>query len=151
KEADREAARQHAENLKWQAEEDTRAVQENVKTFRTILTGSLGVNLALDWEQLLDRRCVPPFPFSQPKPDRDQIRLHLFGPRPSDRLVASPVPEEPGFLEFFLPFLRRRRLEREAEAAEAFEKEKKQARAEFLKHLKEYEAREKEVVEAYNS
>jgi restriction system protein len=151
KEADREAARQHAENLKWQAEEDTRAAQENLETFRTILSGSLGVNLALDWEQLLDRRCVPPFRFSQPKPDRDHIRLQLLGPRPAERLVASPIPENPGFLELFLPFLRRRRLEREAEAAETFEREKKRARADFLKRLKEYESREKEVVEAYNS
>src|SRR5262245_55518826 len=110
KEAEREAARRHAENLKWQAEEDTRAGQESLETFRTILSGSLGVNLALDWEQFLDRRCVPPFRFSHPKPDRDQIRLQLLGPKPSERLVASPVPEKPSFLEFFLPFLRRRRL-----------------------------------------
>src|SRR5262245_31224995 len=50
-EAYRAAARQHAENLKWQAEEDTRIARENLETFRTILTGSLGVNLRLDWEQ----------------------------------------------------------------------------------------------------
>jgi restriction system protein len=151
KEADRETARKHTENLKWQAEEDTRATQENLKTFRTILSDSLGVNLALDWEQFLDRRSVPSFRFSHPKPDRDQIRLQLLGPKPNERLVASPAPEKPGFLEFFLPFLRRRRLERVAKAAETFEREKKRARAEFLKRLKEYESREKEVLEAYNS
>src|SRR5262245_16957353 len=73
KEVFREAARQHAENLKGQAEEDTRSAHENLETYRTILRNSLGVNLAPDWEQLLDRRCVSPFRFSQPKPDRDQI------------------------------------------------------------------------------
>jgi restriction system protein len=147
----KEADRQHAENLKLQAEEDSRAAQENIERFRTILTRSLGVNLAIEWEQLLDRRTVPPFRFSQPKPDRDQIRLQLLGPKPAKRLVASPVPEKPSFLEFFFHFLRKRRLEREAEAAEAFEREKKRARVEFLKRLREYESREKEVVEAYNS
>jgi restriction system protein len=151
KEADREAARQHAENLKWQAQEDTRDAQENLKPFRTTLTSSLGVNLALDWEQLQDRRCTPPFRFSQPKPDRDQIRLRLLGPKPTVTLVASPVPEEPGSLEFFLLFLRKRRLQREAEAAQTFEREKKRARVEFLKRLREYESREKEVLDAYNS
>jgi restriction system protein len=50
----------------------------------------------------------------------------------------------------FLPFLRTRRLEREAEAAETFEREKKRARASFLKRLKEYESGAKEVGEAYN-
>jgi restriction system protein len=151
KEADREAARQQAENLKLQAEEDTRAAQDNLETFRTILRGSLGVNLAPDWEQLLDRRCVRPFQFSHPKPDRDQIRLQILGPKPTERQVASPAPEEPGFLESLLPFLGRRRLEREAEATELFESQKKRARAEFLSRLREYESREKEVVEAYNS
>jgi restriction system protein len=151
KEADREAARQQVENLKLQAEEDTRSAQEDLETFRTILNRSLGVNLALDWEQLLDRRGVPPFRFSQPKPDRDQIRLQILGPRPSQRTVPVPVSEQPGFLEFFLPFLGRRRLAREAKAAEAFEREKKQSRAEYLKRLKEYVSREREVCEAYNS
>ena len=56
KEAERKTARKHSENLKGQAEEDTRAAQESFKTLRTILTSSLGVNLAIDWEQLLDRR-----------------------------------------------------------------------------------------------
>jgi len=151
KEADREAARQHAENLKSQAEEDTRRAQENLKAFRTILIKGLGVSLALDWEQMLDRRCVPPFQYSQPKPNRDEIRLQILGPRPTERHVAPPDPEKPGFLEFFVPFLRRRRLEREAQVADAFEREKKRARAEFLKRLKEYEAREKKVVDAYNA
>ncbi len=150
KDADRERARQHAENLRLQAEEDTRAAQENIERFRTILTRSLGVNLALDWEQFLDRRTMPPFRFSQVKPDRDQIRLQILGPKPGERLVASPIPEQPSFLEFFLPFLRKRRLKREAEAAEVYEREKKRARVEFLKRLKEYESREKEVVESYN-
>jgi restriction system protein len=151
KEADREAATQHADNLTWQAEEDTRAAQANLETLRTILTASLSINLALDWEQLLQHQCVPPFQFNQPKPNRDQIRLQLLGPRPAERLVASPVPERPRFLEFFLPFLRRRRLEREAAAAQNFQSQKKRARAEFLTRLKEYESREKDVVEVYNS
>jgi restriction system protein len=149
--AERLAAKQHAENLKCQAEEDTRAAQETLETFRRILTGSLDVNLALDWDQLLDRRSVLLFQFNHPKPDRDDIRFQLLGRKPTERLVASPVPEKPSFLEFFLPFLRRRRLEREAEAEEAFEKEKKRARIEYLKKMKEYESREREVVEAYNS
>jgi restriction system protein len=151
KQADREAALQHADNLRSQAEEDTRAAQQNLEAFRTILAGSLGVNLALDWDQLLDRRSVPPFQFSEPQPNRDKIRLQMLGAKPTEKLIASPVPEGPRFLELFLPFLRWRRLEREAEAAEASEAAKKRARVEFQKRLREYESREKEVLEAYNS
>jgi hypothetical protein len=110
--ADREAARQHTDNLRSQAEEDTKAAQQNLEAFRTILTGSLGVNLALDWDKLLDRRSVPPFQFDEPKPNRDEIRLQILGPKPTEKLIVSPVPEGPGFLEMFLPFLRWRRLDR---------------------------------------
>ena len=55
KEAERKTVRQHTEGLKGQAEEDTRAAQESFEALRTILTSSLGVNLAIDWDQLLDR------------------------------------------------------------------------------------------------
>jgi restriction system protein len=151
KEKEREAVRRHAENLKAQAEEDTRETQQNLEAFRTILAGSLGVSLALDWEQFLDKRSVPPFQFSRAKPDRDQIRLQLLGPTPTQRRVERPDPERPSFWELFLPFLRSRRLEREAEDAEYFEKEKRLAKAAFLKRKSEYAAREKEVVEAYNA
>src|SRR5262249_13770064 len=96
-------------------------------------------------------RSVPLFQFGQPKPNRDEIRLHLLGPKPAERQVVAPLPEGPSFLEIFLPFMRRRRLEREAAAKVTFERGQKRARAEFLKSLKEYESREKEVVEAYNS
>ena len=58
KEAERKTVRQHTEGLKGQAEEDTRAAQESFEALRTILTSSLGVNLAIDWDQLLDRRCA---------------------------------------------------------------------------------------------
>jgi restriction system protein len=151
KEAQRVVARQHAENLKSQAEEDTRAAQEALDTFREILAAGLHVSQRIDWDQLLDRRGCPPFQLSVPKPDRDRIHHQLLGPRPAETLIASPVPEKPSFLESFLTFLRTRRLQREAQAREAAEKERKQAPVEFLRRLKEYEAREKEVVEAYNS
>jgi restriction system protein len=150
-EAERKAASQQAENLKGQAEEDTRAAQENLETFRVILTGNLGINLALDWEQLLDRRCAQPFQFSQPIPNKDQIRLQLLGPKPTETFVASLTLERPSFLEFFLPFLRRGRLERGAQNYETVEREKQRARTEFRKRFKEYESREKEAREAYNS
>jgi len=151
KETEREAARQHAENLKWQAEEDTTAAQQNIENFRSILSRSLNESLALDWEQLLDRRSFRPFQFNHPRPNRDTIRLQLLGPEPTERHVPSPLPEEISFLEIFLPFLRRRRLERETTATEMCEQQKKRAKAEFAKRLKEYRLREKEVVEAYNA
>ena len=118
----RKREQRQKEATRQQAEEDTRGAQENIERFRTILTGCLAVNVALDWEQLHDRRSVAPFQFTEPKPDRDQIRLQLLGAKPAESLVVPPVPEEPGFLELFLPFLRRRRHERESEAAEAFKR-----------------------------
>jgi restriction system protein len=151
KDAERLQAWQQAVNLKTQAEEDTKAAQDTRETFQSILTGSLGISMALDWEQLLDRRSFSAFRFSEPKPDRDQIRLQILGPKPTERAVAFPVPERAGFLEFFLPFLRRRRLQRIAEAAEKFENETRLAKSNFHKRLKEYASGEKEVLEAYNS
>jgi restriction system protein len=153
KEMEREAARQYAEDLKWQAEKDTDAAQKNLDDHRNILSGSLQVNLALDWDQLLGHRSIRPFQFNHPKPDRDQIRLRLLGPQPKEELIACPAPaaEKRGFLEFILfPLMRKRFLQREREALEAFEREKRTAKADFLRRLKEYRARETEVVDAYN-
>jgi hypothetical protein len=134
--AQREAARRHGEDLKRRAEDDTRAAQADLDALRTILTGGLAVNLAVDWEQMLDRRRMPPFQFSDPKPERDRIRQQLLGSRPVEMLVASHAPEEPSFLEFFLPFLRRRRQEREAAASEAVREDKRRARAAGPTHQK---------------
>jgi hypothetical protein len=114
KEAERLALQQYAKDLKWLAEEDTKAAQQRLDTFRNILSGSLTTNLTLDWESMLDRRSFRPFQFTDPKPDRSVIRLQLLGPAPTERLVASPAPEKASILEFVLPLLRRRRLEREA-------------------------------------
>src|SRR5262245_43278103 len=123
REAEREANKQYAENLKYKAEEDTKAAEERLAKLRSILAGSLGTNLALDWEQLLDRRALPPFNFSAPKPDRDEIRVRLLGPKPTERTVDAPAAERPGLLELLLPFLRHWRLQREAEAMEEYESE----------------------------
>src|SRR5262249_30435289 len=102
-------------------------------------------------EQLQDKRSAPPFKFSLPKPDKEQMRLNILGPRPTQRIVPPPELETPSVFEIFLPFLRRRRLEREAEAVQEVERENQLARAEFLKKLKTYQSRTKEVVEAFNS
>lgn len=64
------------------------------------------------------------------------------------------MPEHPSILERLLPFLtflRVRRLERDASALASVEKERKRAKAEFVKKMKEYRAREPEVVTAYNA
>lgn len=152
KEMEREAARQHAENLKCQAEEETETAQKNLETFRNILAGSLQHNLALDWDQLLDRSSFRPFQFNHPKPVKDAIRLQLLGPEPKEEMIARPAPEQPlYFLELVLPFMRNRRLKREIEAENAFKREKQRAKAEFEKKLREYRMREREVVQAYNA
>src|SRR5581483_5704994 len=88
KEMEREAARQHAENLKCQAEEETETAQKNLETFRNILAESLQLNLALDWDQLRDRRSFRPFHFNHPKPFKDAIRLQLLGPEPKEEMIA---------------------------------------------------------------
>src|SRR4051812_39255276 len=48
KAAEREATRRHADNLKAQAEADTRAAQETLDAFRGLLAAGLRQNLALD-------------------------------------------------------------------------------------------------------
>src|SRR5437763_1358159 len=128
KEAQRLAARQHAENLKAQAEEDTKAAQQQLETFRTILSASLGVSLAVAWEPLLDPRGYPPFHFGDPKPDRDAIRLHLLGPKPTEEYIPPPRLEKARWWELFLPFLRNQRLERNKSAEERYQKDVRRAR-----------------------
>jgi restriction system protein len=150
-EREREAAKQHAEDLKNQAEEKTKAAKEHLETFRSILSGSLRVNVSMDWEQLLDRSTFHPFRFNHPKPNPSVIRLQLLGPAPTESLIPTPVPEKASVWEVIFPFLRRRRLERDAEAENAFKREKQSARAEFARQLKEYHARENESVQAYNA
>jgi restriction system protein len=150
KEAERAAAKQEAENLRVQAEEETRAAQQKIDAYRSILAVGLAVDLALDWDQLLDRAEFPPFRFTLETPDRDQIRRQVLGPEPQPVPVAAPVPEEPSFFEAFLPFLRRRRLERQEEQRRAYENKKSRAKFEFEKKLKEYRGREATVIEAFN-
>lgn len=151
KNSEREAARQHVESLKGRAEEDTATACQNIDAFRKVLAGSLNDDFAIDWDQLLDRRAFDAFHFNHPKPDKDEIRLRLLGPEPTELLVSSPIPEPPRFWEVILPFLRRQRLERNARAAEAFERATKIAKADFTKRLREYRAREREVADEYNS
>jgi hypothetical protein len=38
---------------------------------------------------------MPPFQFSEPKPNRDEIRLQILGPKPTEKFVALPVLERP--------------------------------------------------------
>ena len=122
KESDRHAARQHAENLKWQADED-QAARQRLDSFRNILAVSLPVNLAVNWDFLLDRREFAPFQFHLPKPDRDAVRLDLLGPSPAEEDVARPIPENGGWWEFIIPFLRARRLKRQEETESEYEVE----------------------------
>jgi restriction system protein len=93
KEAVRREAREHAENLKAQAEEDTKVAQQQLDLFRNLLSASLSTDLKIEWEPLLDRRPYPPFEFKDPKPDRDATRLQLLGPKPTEEHVSPPRPE----------------------------------------------------------
>jgi restriction system protein len=150
KEADRRAAQREAEGLRSQAEADTAAAQEKLDAYRNILRAGLPTNLAIRWEELLDRRAYPAFQFSLEKPNRDLIRLRLLGPEPEQRYVGPPRRERPGPFDILLPFLRTRRRAREKAAREAYEAEQRKAEAEYQKSLKRYRAREPEVVAAYN-
>jgi restriction system protein len=138
-------------SLKSQAEENTRDAQERVESFRRILLDGLKTNLAIDWDLLLDRAVFPEFAFNHLKPDRDLIRLELLGREPQETTLKAPVPEQPSVFEFFLPFLRTRRQERLVAAEEEFEHATKVMKAEYRKKLHAYRAREKEVVDAFNT
>ncbi len=80
----------------------------------------------------------------------DAIREKLLGLEPKERFVPPPEAEDPSFLESLLPFFGRGRLEREAQAQEVYEREKKRARADYAKKRNAFCARETEVVDAYN-
>ena len=73
KESARDRARNQAENLKAQADEDTKTAQQNVFGLRNILLSSLDLNLAINWESLLDRRTIAPFQSHRPKPNADRF------------------------------------------------------------------------------
>jgi restriction system protein len=151
KEAERLAAKHEVENLQAQAQAASTGAQQRLEAYRGILVANLRKNLALDWDQLLDRQVYPPFELIGDKPDREQIRRKLLGPEPKERTVPPPEPEEPSILEFLLPFLRRRRLEREADDREAYQQARTRVKAEVARKRDEYRAREKEAVAAYNA
>jgi restriction system protein len=150
KEAQRVAAKQEAESLRLQAEADSVAAQQRLDAFRRILRDCLSCNLRVRWEELLSRQVYPPFKFDIEKPNRDELRLQLLGPPPSERVVPVPASEEPSAFEI-LPFIRKRRIEREEAAQADYEWEKKKAHSEFVKKKNEYLSREKEVLQAFNN
>ena len=65
------------------------------------------------------------------------------------RTVVRPRRETATFWEIILPFLRNRRLQREADAEERYEQEVKRAWAEFQNAKAEYVSGEREVIESY--
>jgi restriction system protein len=151
KQEQRKSAQLAIENMRVQAEEDTREAQEKIKSYQSILVGSLGRQLKIDWEKLQDHRPFPPFTFDHPKPDFAQISLSIRGPEPQEDLVSAPYPENPSVWEFFLPFLKKARMRRNQEAEEAFVREQKKNRLRFLLNRKDYRARKSQVIKVYNS
>jgi restriction system protein len=150
KQAAAEAARERAENLQARAQAQTKSAQRNIEAFRAILSGSLATNLAVQWERLLDRRPPPHFKFDHPKPSREMIWRELLGPEPEEPAVLAPPSEKPRFLDQFLPFLKKQRSERNRLSLEAFEREKRRARAEYGRRVAEYQAGETIAVDRYN-
>jgi restriction system protein len=146
-EADRRTAKEIVENLKSQADEDTKQAQKQLDDLRSLLSASLTARSVLDWDSLMDCRGFPPFQFQLRPPNRGEIRTQLLGEEPRDIVGRPPVPETPGLLEFVVPFLRARRLNRDARAQDSY----KRRRAEFTKRLDGYRFREREVVDAYNN
>jgi restriction system protein len=151
KEAERLAAKEEAENLQAEAQARSRTAQQRLEAYHGILAANLRKNLAVDWDSLLDRRGYPAFEYFDEKPDRDEIRRNLLGPEPKERFVSLPKTEEPSAFEFLLPFLRGRRLQREAEAREDYERARKKAKADFARKRDAHRGREKEVAMAYDA
>jgi restriction system protein len=151
REKERKNAKVEAEALKAESGRETAAAAAAIDAFWRVLVSGLGPDLAPDWESLLDRSVYPPFHFRESKPDLDDIRLRLLGPEPQERHIPVPRAEEPSAFEVLLPFLRRRRLEREAEAQKAWERENKDARAGFVRAWKDYQAGAPKVVATYKA
>ncbi|HJZ90366.1 MAG TPA: restriction endonuclease [Gemmataceae bacterium] len=151
KEADRKRAQREAEALKDEADLETEAATKRIDSFREILATGLNKNLAPDWESMVDRSTFPPFHFREAKPDLEAIRLGLLGPEPKEEHIPAPRAKQPDIFEVILPFLRRKRLRREAEAHEDYERRKKRARSAFAGAMREYQSGSPRVKAAYNA
>lgn len=151
KEAERRKNRREIEDMKDQAEADTEAATEQIKEYHTILSQTLGTNLRISWESLLDSSEYPDFKYAQAKPDADAIRLDLLGPPPAERRVLKPLTEASVWWESFLPFLRTRRIARNELAQSTYEKNLADANAAYQEALRAYRAGERRVIAAFNS
>src|SRR6516165_9018628 len=74
--------------------------------------------------------------------------LSSIGPEPKEQIDQPPDPDEPGVFDF-LPFVRKRRLDRAA-AAE-YEQDRQAARAEYKRAMTAYRAGEPKVKAEYNT
>ncbi|PGV32110.1 restriction endonuclease [Bacillus cereus] len=103
--------RDKIQDIKMQAEFDTTAAQDIILEYENLLNATLEIDDTLDWESQKKYDSYPPFfyePFNTPKPTLDTFK-HTFK-----------VPTE-GILEKFISPLKRKRIQLENQANNAYE------------------------------
>lgn len=141
KEAQRRTDREHTDNLKGQAEEDTKTAQETLSACKQILDSSLTTTSPLVWDGLLIRATYPPFPPDYPRTPVHAVPASRLGEPPLQRELRRPVHPPPNWWEWLLRSWREAREKRERAVEARYRAAVDGAAADFSAALKTYRAR----------
>jgi restriction system protein len=95
-------------DLKQQAEFDTQQAQQLINSYQTLLQSTLSVDDRLNWESLKDDAPFDPFSFDEDSPSIEAVAEELG------------VPRKRRILESLAPFMKKKRLQKEAEAEQVY-------------------------------
>lgn len=110
----RRRERDEIQSLSALAEYDSGQAGEFMEECKNILRANLNAGGKLDWVSLYDDRPYPPFVFKEPAPRYDQIAREMG------------VPKKSFFAELFFPSVKKRRLNLENQAKEAYDTQLRQ-------------------------
>lgn len=124
--------RERIADLKQQAEFDSEQARARIEEWRALLASTLQVDDRLDWDALSKVQPYFAFSFAEAEPTLDHARQEIG------------VPPERKLLEAVMKTLRRRREEKEGQAAGLFQTQMTSYRARLAKAKKKYEANKTE-------
>lgn len=96
--------RERLDDMKSQAEYDTKEALIIIEQYKEILKLTIGSNYRFDWDLLKDKKRFKKFIFEEKTPNLEEIKKEIG------------VPIEDKFLEFFFDSKKRKRLKKEEEA-----------------------------------